>query len=175
MLSQGIAFVALRKRSLYVSQLLTQQDSPLYRDVFLRDALRTTRVGALMTRRHAVVSFRMNTRAEEMLRIFHQEADQEAFPVVSDEGTLLGVVNARTTRLLATEADDASWALAADVMLPPIALHESDDLRFASKQFLENGLRELPVVDDAGRVIGFLDETCACRGLPERRGARGRG
>jgi CBS domain-containing protein len=77
---------------------------------------------------------------------------------VDDDGKLLGVVNARTTRLLATQANDASWALAADVMLPPIALHEGDDLRFASKLFLDNGLRELPVIDDCGRIIGFLDE-----------------
>ncbi len=158
MLSQGIAFVALRRRTLYGSQLPTQQESPVYRDTFLRDALRAIRVGELMTRRHGIVSFRMTTNAGEMLRIFHKEADQEAFPVVDDDGKLLGVVNARTTRLLATQADDASWALAADVMLPPIALHESDDLRFASKQFLDNGLRELPVIDGSGRVIGFLDE-----------------
>src|SRR5690606_2065654 len=48
-LSQGIAFIALRKRSLYPSQLPTQQDSPVYRDAFLRDALGAIRVGELMT------------------------------------------------------------------------------------------------------------------------------
>lgn len=158
MLSQGIAFIALRKRSLYPSQLPTQQDSPVYRDAFLRDALGAIRVGELMTKRHGLVSFRLTTRAEEMLSIFHQETDQETFPVVDDGGKLVGVVNASTTRLLATEVDHAAWTLAADVMLPPVALHQDDNLRFASKQFLTHGLRELPVVNDAEQVIGFLDE-----------------
>src|SRR5690606_37244190 len=40
----------------------------------------------------------------------------------------------------------------------PAARHQDDNLRFASKQFLTHGLRELPVVNDAEPVLGFLAE-----------------
>ena len=47
MLAEGIAFVALRRRSLYRAQLPTQRDSPAHQHATL-DVLRATRVGAVM-------------------------------------------------------------------------------------------------------------------------------
>ncbi len=47
MLAEGIAFVLLRRRSLYRAQLATQRDSPAHQHKTL-DILRTTRVGAVM-------------------------------------------------------------------------------------------------------------------------------
>jgi CIC family chloride channel protein len=47
MLAEGIAFVVLRRRSLYRAQLPTQRDSPAHQHATL-DVLRTTRVGAVM-------------------------------------------------------------------------------------------------------------------------------
>ncbi len=47
MLAEGIAFVVLRRRSLYRAQLPTQRDSPAHQHATL-DILRTTRVGAVM-------------------------------------------------------------------------------------------------------------------------------
>ena len=47
MLAEGIAFVVLRRRSLYRAQLPTQRDSPAHQHATL-DVLRSTRVGAVM-------------------------------------------------------------------------------------------------------------------------------
>jgi chloride channel protein, CIC family len=47
MLAEGIAFVVLRRRSLYRAQLATQRDSPAHQHKTL-DILRTTRVGSVM-------------------------------------------------------------------------------------------------------------------------------
>jgi CIC family chloride channel protein len=47
MLAEGIAFIALRGKSLYRAQLKTQRDSPAHRGTTL-DVLRSTRVGAVM-------------------------------------------------------------------------------------------------------------------------------
>ena len=47
MLAEGIAFVALRKRSLYTAQVATQRESPVHQAVTV-DVLATTRVGAIM-------------------------------------------------------------------------------------------------------------------------------
>jgi chloride channel protein, CIC family len=45
MLAEGIAFVALRRRSLYHGQVKSRRESPVHRSA---DVLRTTRVGAVM-------------------------------------------------------------------------------------------------------------------------------
>ena len=37
-------------------------------------------------------------------------------------------------------------------------MQKDDDLRKATELLVANGLRELPVVDAAGAVVGFLDE-----------------
>src|SRR6185312_15614553 len=47
MLAEGIAFIALRKRSLYTAQLPTQRESPVHQAATI-DLLATTRVGAVM-------------------------------------------------------------------------------------------------------------------------------
>src|SRR5204862_7817877 len=46
MLAEGIAFIVLRRRSLYRAQLPTQRDSPAHHHA-TRDVLRSTRVGSV--------------------------------------------------------------------------------------------------------------------------------
>src|SRR3954453_2580089 len=48
MLAEGIAFVALRKRSLYTAQVKSQRESPAHKTAATIDVLTTTRVGAIM-------------------------------------------------------------------------------------------------------------------------------
>ena len=47
MLAEGIAFIVLRRRSLYRAQLPTQRDSPAHQHA-TRDVLRSARVGSVM-------------------------------------------------------------------------------------------------------------------------------
>lgn len=48
MLAEGIAFVALRKRTLYHAQVPTQRDSPVHQAADVPDILRSAQVGELM-------------------------------------------------------------------------------------------------------------------------------
>ena len=48
MLAEGIAFVALRKRSLYHAQVPTQRDSPVHQVTDVPDLLRSALVSAVM-------------------------------------------------------------------------------------------------------------------------------
>jgi Mg/Co/Ni transporter MgtE len=41
---------------------------------------------------------------------------------------------------------------------PRIAVRAEDDLRTAALALLQHKLREIPVVDEAGQMIGLLDE-----------------
>jgi len=55
--------------------------------------------------------------------------------------------------------DLGMFALADDMMSSPISVSENDDLHVALETMLTNGVREVLVVDDEGRIVGFLDES----------------
>jgi CIC family chloride channel protein len=100
MLAEGIAFVALRKKSLYHAQVPTQRESPVHHTPSL-DLLRAARVAQVMR------------------------------PV-----SLSGV----------------------PLVAPTLRVGPEDDLRSATQTLLANKLREIPVTDAAGQIVGLLDE-----------------
>ncbi|HMJ10366.1 MAG TPA: chloride channel protein [Polyangiaceae bacterium] len=158
MLSQGIAFVALRRRALYGAQVATQRESPVHRDALLLDVLRETHVGDVVPGASAqVVCFTLHTSMAEMVRIAGEEIAQEIFPIRNEASELIGLVTAGSLRIASAELDNARWTLAADIMQPSPSVARTDDLRFATERMLANGLRELPIVDAAGRVTGLLN------------------
>jgi CIC family chloride channel protein len=158
MLAQGIAFVALRNRALYSSQVPTQRDSPVHRDALLIDILRAVLVRDVMTHGRPFVTFSPEMSAAEMLRHVGRSTWQDVFPVVDASGTMVGIVSVDAMRFLSAEREDTPWTLAADIMQPAISVRVDDDLRKATEHLVANGLRELPVVDDNNVIIGFLDE-----------------
>jgi predicted transcriptional regulator len=54
---------------------------------------------------------------------------------------------------------DSPWALAADLMQPPVSVQPSDDLRTAGERMLSSGLRELPIVSKERTVLGLVTES----------------
>ena len=48
-------------------------------------------------------------------------------------------------------------------MQPPSFVRPSDHLRRATEAMVENGLRELPVLNERDEVVGFLDEADIAR------------
>lgn len=163
MLAEGIAFVALRRRSLYSAQVPTQRDSPVHRDALLIDVLKAMRVHELMVGSRPFVSFQPQTSTAQMLRAAADHGSQDVFPVIDGSGRIKGLVRGSVLRLLATEGDAAPFTIAADLMQPPVVLHVEDDLRKATETIVANGMREIPVVNDSDEVIGFIDEAEVAR------------
>ncbi len=76
--------------------------------------------------------------------------------VVADElGHPLGTIDAGDLA--------ASLAAAADAARPVRPVHESAPLRVAVERMVHERARALPVVDDAGRVVGLLTDLDALR------------
>jgi CIC family chloride channel protein len=158
MFAEGIAFVALRDRALYHAQVATKRESPAHRDDFVNDVLRNVTVGQVMMKDRQYVAFEPKTPAVEVMRSVASSDWQDAFPVLDAEAKLVGVVYAEILRTMTTSPDLGAFALAADLMVPPGALKESDDLHSALEQILVQGVRELLVTNEAGQIVGFLDE-----------------
>jgi CIC family chloride channel protein len=158
MLAEGIAFVALRHQSLYHSQVATKRDSPAHRDDLIFDALTGIRVTDVIVRDRPYATFTTRTPAGEVIQKAAQNAWQDVFPVLDDAGKLVGIVLSEILRTLAANPDLGQFAIAHDLMIPPVSVNDTDDLQRAVEAILEHGLREIIVVGEGGRIVGFLDE-----------------
>lgn len=158
MLAEGIAFVALRRRSLYHAQVGTKRDSPAHAHELVADVLETKRVADVVVRDRAYVSFTPSAPLREVIEKVAGNDWQDAFPVLDRDGKMIGLVDTAILRALGADHSVEDMAVAADVMRAPLSVRPDDDLHDAVEQMVKNGLRELPVVDERGQIIGFLDE-----------------
>ena len=160
MLAEGIAFVALRRRSLYRAQVGTKRESPAHRHELVFDVLSDMQVGAALVRGRSFVSFAPGVAAREVLDRTDGAPDwQDVFPVVKEDGDLLGVITTDVLRTLATNPAAHDLALALDLAAPCACIRETDDMHTALQLMLSSGHRELVVVDATGSIAGFLDES----------------
>lgn len=158
MLSSGLAFVLLRRVSLYSTQPRSRFESPAHAGEESLDVLRRLRVVAVF-RRATVVSFKARDALSSIIDAVVEAPEwQDAFPVLGERGELRGIISGDVLRAAIKEEAPISLVIAADVMLPAASVGPRDDLHTALERFLDSGLHELPVVDDEGAVIGLLEE-----------------
>ncbi len=164
MLAEAIAFVVLRNRTLYDAQLPTMRDSPVHQRGALKDLLTRFCVKDLMSEERSWIMFEPQTKAQDMLhRASQADEHQDIFPVRDATGALKGIVTSEALRTLSGEEDLLSWSVATDVMQRAVSVRPQDDASVAARKMLQAELRELPVVDDSGAVIGFIDEADIAR------------
>jgi CIC family chloride channel protein len=158
MLAEGIAFVMLRHRSLYHAQVPTKRESPAHREDLIFDVLKGVRVGDVIVRDRPFVSFTRGTPAREVIEKVAASEWQDAFPVLGSDGKLEGIVSSEVLRTMAVNPDLGMFALADDMMTPPVAVREDEDLHLALEKMLKAGVREVLVIDERERIVGMLDE-----------------
>ncbi len=159
MLAEGIAFVALRNETLYHAQVPTKRDSPAHRGDLILDFLKDIRVEEVLVRGRPIATFLRDTPALEVISQVAASDWQDVFPVLATDGSLAGMIGADILRATSSEPGLGTFALADDMMAPPVSVRESDDLHGALEVLLASGMREVLVTDDMGKVVGVLDET----------------
>ena len=158
MFALGIAIVLTRRVDLYESQVTTQTDSPVHRDAFLLEVLQGVHVRDVLPPPRKFATFRPDSDAREMLLALSKTERQDVFPVVNSNENLVGLVTTSALRIMAVEQDGLDLIIAADMMLPTVSVTVDCDLCTASARLLSNALREIPVTDSNGKLIGLLDE-----------------
>ena len=131
-----------------------------------------TRVDAIMST--AVVTIADTSTVEEAWALLARQGMGQA-PVVTEAGVLVGLLSRadlmRPDRLPGPESHALVWrALLAqsvvEVMWTPVPSVAPDtDIRRLARVLLDTGLPGLPVVDDEGRVIGFVSRSDILRAV----------
>jgi CIC family chloride channel protein len=158
MLCEGIAFVALRKKSLYHSQVMTKRDSPAHRDDLIMDVLRGLRIGDVVVRDRDYVTFSPKTSGSDVMRAIARQTSQHSFPVVREDGAVVGVITSDILRATAAEPEIHELAIAHDMMAHATTVTEDEDLHTALERLVASGLHELVVLGPRGEIVGFIAE-----------------
>jgi CIC family chloride channel protein len=123
------------------------------------NAIDTIKLAELSALDRDFVSFYPAVPAAALLAGSSGAGRQELFPVLDPSDALIGMITLDDLTMLAEVPElPGSLVNAADIMHPPIALHEHDTLHAAYTRLVTSGLRELPVVDAERRVIGLVNE-----------------
>ncbi len=120
--------------------------------------LRDVRVTDILVKHRPYVFFRRQTPAVEVVRRVAAGGWQDVFPVLSEDQTVVGTIHTAVLRTVAEEPSIAQLAIADDMMLAPVIVHDTDEVSSALEILLRHDAREVVVVDDEGHVVGFLDE-----------------
>ncbi|AKT43838.1 chloride channel protein [Chondromyces crocatus] len=163
MLCEGIAFVALRHRSLYRAQVPTRRDSPAHRDDFIYDVLRGILVRDVVVTSRPFVAFDARTKAASVITRIAGCEWQDTFPVLDETGKVIGTIDADILRTAAMSPEITEVAIAHDMMETPAAVADTEDLHRALQTLLQHEVRELVVLDADGKIVGFLDEADVAR------------
>lgn len=157
MLTEAIAFILLRKRTLYHAQLPSKVESPAHA-ALPTDVLKARLVREVMTHDRPYASFHPATHVSELLHKIADSTWQDVFPVLDSDGKIIGIVTTDQVKILAAERDLEIIAVTADVMQPVTSVRESDDLSTATRTMLAGSMRAVPVINAEGTIVGFLDE-----------------
>jgi CIC family chloride channel protein len=156
MLAEGVAFVALRRVTLYHAQLPTLRDSPVHKHEL--DPIRELRCRDIVRLDRPFASLKPDTTVPSLTALVELAADQDVFPVVGADGVLCGIVAAESLRVLASNPELHRLAVVADLMSAPASASLDEDLRSAAKLMIARDLRSLPILDGRGAIVGLLDE-----------------
>ena len=164
MLAIGVAFVLLRKRTIYHAQLRDKRESPQHRHRMILDALDGVLVETRMETLEDVCVLVGDLPLADIFRRIADAPQQQSFPIVDEGYRLIGLV----PRSVAGELGlPPAGATSRDVMRLAVKVRADDNLRSALELLVEHGLRDVPVVDAAGKLIAILDETAIIRAYLE--------
>lgn len=155
MLSLAVAFIALRKVSLYPAQPRTLRESPVHRHEL--DPLHRIRCRDVISldRPFRTVAPRMSV--AELVQLVDATPDQDVFPVVDPDRGLVGLISVEALRTVAANPELHQVAVAADLMTPPVSVTLDQDLRSAAAIMIARDLRAIPVIERDGKIVTLLD------------------
>ena len=122
------------------------------------DAVESMPISSMLNHDTAILSFAASMCTDELLRVWHEHRPQDVYPVLNDDQHLVGIIGADELSLLSSEPKLVPLINAADLMQAPLSVRPQDSLRSALDVMVAHGVREIPVIDELGSLIGLVDE-----------------
>jgi len=150
MLATAVAYLLTpRSVSIYEKQVMTRADSPAHEGEFASDVLEGIHVRDALRPRKAPVVFRRDTPLGKILETM-ADVSQQTFPILLEDGSLCGVINAHDIRVFLIEQTmPPGLVVAQDLQtdgFPTVTMDE--DLASALHKFHTTELEEVPVVEN---------------------------
>jgi CIC family chloride channel protein len=109
--------------------------------------------------------------AVEVLLRCSDSDGRHVYPVIDEERVLLGLLTQEQLGMLASDPELVAITTAFDLMRPPVFVRADDDLAQVIDKMLTSGLRELPITDDAGHLLGCIDDQSVAKAYQRQPGA----
>jgi CIC family chloride channel protein len=154
-----LAYLLVRRSTLYPSQLRRREDSPVHLGEMMVEVLaRVTVADALAVTRRGPPPVIPQELPLERLRELFADTGCLALPVVDRDGALLGTVDAKGLRHAVRDAGAiAHVVVAADLLETTPTLKPTDTLHAAMRKLIASDQEELVVLDrDGRRLVGIL-------------------
>ena len=155
-----IAFLLVRRTSLYEKQAARRADSPVHAGEMIGAVLNHLTVEDALSESGSEppVTVRPDTPLQMLVGLF-ADTRHDCFPIVDAKGHLVGVVAASALRQAVAALDLLAGAVvAADLVEPSPTIVPSDSLQTAMHKMVAEGFEELPVVseEEPGKVLAML-------------------
>ncbi|MFC1476939.1 chloride channel protein [candidate division KSB1 bacterium] len=154
-----IAFFLNRKSTLYENQLRTRLDSPAHLGNFMEEILRQLRVkDALYLKKDEKLPIvKQNAALPELLDLL-AGSDYGCYPVVDENDSLIGMIDAREVRMTYKDQQIAQLVIAQDFLQGAVTVTTTDTLFTALQKEHAQHVRDLIVVDPdlENKVVGIL-------------------
>jgi CIC family chloride channel protein len=150
--------LARRWRPKPIYEALLEQDGIRLGESAAADTLDSIRIDSMIDRRGPFPSFSPDTLGTQINEASQGKQPRDVYPVLDEAGKLVGVITTEELKVLDAEPDLVLITNAFDLMRAPTSVHPADGLRAALDAMVSLGTREVPVTDEAGRFLGFVEE-----------------
>jgi CIC family chloride channel protein len=154
----SLAWFMLRKSSLYKEQVASRLEAPGHVADMMGAVLRRMTVSqATEPEEASTVTVPASLGLRELVRLFSGTA-QGVFPIVADDGKLVGVVDGREVRRTIGEAGIDGMLIARDFQVPAVTATPDESLYAVVRRMTATGYDDILVVDkdDSSRLLGTI-------------------
>ncbi len=159
MMVVAITYLAISSQiTIYEKQVDARVDSPAHQGDFVVDVLEMMKVSDIINLKEKIPLIPATMHLDNILKLV-TETKRSSFPVVGEDGKLLGIISLDDIRGVFLEEDLGTLVIAKDIAVTNIeVIYPHDDLNVALKKIIAANYDELPVVDatDEGKIIGML-------------------
>lgn len=163
--------IARRLSAMPIYEALLTQDGVQLHPNDPPQSLDSKQVSAVVDSEGTWVRFSLSMRAAEILDAWRENKPQDVYPVLDDTDHILGVVTLDDLTLLATEPELVLLTTVSDLMRPPLSVRAEDSLPRALELMVTHGVRDIPVANGEGQLIGILDEATFAMAYLKMRGS----